>query len=253
MRIAAAQSISKPGEISANVEVHVALCRAAAERGVEFIIFPELSLSGYEPCLVARCKLAPADGRLEPLRALAAKTNMVIAVGAPVTSEDNRGLSIGCVTFFPDRSTAIYRKHFLHLGEERFAVAGSSMVQCHRAAGTAVALAICADTAQEEHVVAAKELQAEIYAAGVFWTPGGYANDAAMMRRYATAHGLAVLVANHGGPSRDMAAGGRSAFWAPGGELLGCAREHGQALVIATQVAENWSVETVAIDADSGG
>lgn len=247
MRIAAAQTISKPGDVLENASRHLDVCRAAAQRGVEFLVFPELSLSGYEPTLALRCKVDPYDERLNLLRAMAAQASMTIAVGAPVACEDGGGLSIGCITLFPNRLTAVYRKRFLHPGEEHFAAAGTVMTQCHRVARTSVALAICADTTHEEHAAAAKLAQADVYAASAFWTPGGYATDAAMMGHYATVHGFAVLMANHGGPTGSLPSAGRSAVWAPGGESLGSAPERGQALMIATQVGGRWSAEAVSL------
>ena len=72
MRVAAAQTISRPGSIRENVERHLVLAGAAAERGVELLVFPELSLTGYEPDLA--CELRPDDARLAPLRTLAARS-----------------------------------------------------------------------------------------------------------------------------------------------------------------------------------
>ena len=247
MRVAAGQTLSRPGNIHDNVGQHLALGRRAAERGVELLVFPELSLTGYEPDLVAACELRPDDARLAPLRTLAARAGMTILVGAPVASEDGQALSIGCIALFADRTATIYRKHFLHQGEERFVVAGASISRIHRIADTSVALAICADAAHEEHVVAARRGQANVYAAGVFWGPSGYADDAALMQRYASVHRLLVVVANHGGPSGGMPSAGRSAIWAPGGELLACAHEHGQGLVIASPNNGGWCVESIAV------
>jgi predicted amidohydrolase len=47
--IAAAQSSSIPGDIEANVARHAVFVRTAARAQVNLIVFPELSLTGYEP------------------------------------------------------------------------------------------------------------------------------------------------------------------------------------------------------------
>lgn len=65
--IAAAQSISVPLDVAANVREHLALVQAAAEHGVQWLVFPELSLTGYE--LAAMPGLAPVHLQaLGPLR-----------------------------------------------------------------------------------------------------------------------------------------------------------------------------------------
>lgn len=46
--IAAAQSISVPQDVAANVQEHLRLIHAAARHGVQWLVFPELSLTGYE-------------------------------------------------------------------------------------------------------------------------------------------------------------------------------------------------------------
>src|SRR3990167_1574741 len=47
MRLAAAQSISVPGDVPANVLIHLQFIAAAQEAGVDLLVFPELSLGGY--------------------------------------------------------------------------------------------------------------------------------------------------------------------------------------------------------------
>ena len=64
--IAAAQSISVPGNLAANIARHCAFVEKAASAGVQLLLFPELSLSGYEPDLVAGCVVEPAGEKLAP-------------------------------------------------------------------------------------------------------------------------------------------------------------------------------------------
>jgi predicted amidohydrolase len=233
MRIAAAQTLSQSADLAANVAVHVHACATAAAHGAGLVVFPELSLSGYELRLLRDCVLTPDHPVLDPLRQAAVQHGMLIVAGAPVPSEDGRGISIGAITLLPDGSAGLYRKRFLHQGEQPFAVAGSELAHVQRAGAFQAALAICADTTHEEHPAAAQAGGADLYLAGVLWTPGGYDVDAAMMERYARTYGLACLVANHAGPSGGFPSAGRSAFWAPGGRLLATAPDQGGALVLA--------------------
>lgn len=80
MRVAAAQVACMPGDVAANLASHLAAIANARARGVELVVFPELSLTGYES--------RPDLGRLArtatcaELRALAdASRGMTLTVG----------------------------------------------------------------------------------------------------------------------------------------------------------------------------
>lgn len=48
---AAAQCAFRAGDISANLRLHMEFMQHAREQGVGLLLFPELSLTGYEPIL----------------------------------------------------------------------------------------------------------------------------------------------------------------------------------------------------------
>ncbi len=51
-RVAAAQVPSQRGDVERNVATHIAAIEAAARHGVSLLVFPELSLTGYEPSML---------------------------------------------------------------------------------------------------------------------------------------------------------------------------------------------------------
>ncbi len=57
--IAAAQSSSIAGDLAGNIARHQRFMQMAAEHGVQLLVFPELSLTGYERGLAAQLALAP--------------------------------------------------------------------------------------------------------------------------------------------------------------------------------------------------
>lgn len=67
--LAAAQTAPIRGDVEANLRQHAHLVRAAAEQGAEILVFPELSLTGYELNLAAELAFAEDDARLAPLAA----------------------------------------------------------------------------------------------------------------------------------------------------------------------------------------
>ncbi len=244
--IAAAQSISAPGQVQANVQAHLSMVHEAARHGVQLLVFPELSLTGYEPSLVADLVLDAGDTMLAPLRDAARTTGMALVVGAPVAPVvAGSRLAIGAWVFATDGSAALYRKRYLHPGEEEFASAGTEDFHVRPLAGQPTALAVCADTTHPEHALAARDGGASLYACGSVISEGGYAKDSIQLQGYAADLGLAVLMANHGAPTGGYASAGRSAFWAPGGEQVVAAPGAGACLVIASRSGGAWQGRVV--------
>jgi predicted amidohydrolase len=232
LRIAAAQSASIPLDIDANLRRHLDFIGAAAAEGVELLVFPELSLSGYELAGLADCALRADDGRLDALAERTRAAGMTVVLGAPIA---NRGAlpSIGAITLHADGRRSVYRKHFLHDGEERHVGAGSAISQVHAVNGVSAALAICADASDTRHPHAASVAGASLYAAAMLITPGGYAADSAQLAGYARLYRLDVLLVNHAAPTGGFDSAGRSALWRAGGELAGAAAGPGELLLVA--------------------
>jgi hypothetical protein len=82
--IAAAQTIPIRGDVDANVERHLRLVHIAAAERAQVLVFPELSLTGYELDLAADLAFSPRDLRLTPLVEAAAASSVTLIVGAPV-------------------------------------------------------------------------------------------------------------------------------------------------------------------------
>jgi predicted amidohydrolase len=232
--LAAAQSPSVAGDIDANVGMHLTFIDAARKAGADLLLFPELSLCGYELPLLRDCLLAPGDARLAPIRAAAQAANMTVIVGAPVIGDDAEGGKpcIAAIGYGPDGAAWVYRKQYLHPGEDRYAQAAATGAQCRTLHGRRYAQAICADATHYGHAATAAADGAALYLAGVLISRAGYETDAGKMRQYAADFNMGVLMANHAAPSGGYDAAGRSAFWAPGGELIVQAEGPGNALVV---------------------
>lgn len=83
-KIAAAQVTSVRGDIDRNIATHATAIGATAERGVSVLMFPELSLTGYEPDLATELAITVLDSRLVPLAKLAGQHQVEVIVGAPL-------------------------------------------------------------------------------------------------------------------------------------------------------------------------
>ena len=234
LRIAAAQIACVPGDLQANIRRLCVFFDAAAKALTELLVFPELSLTGYDLPGMAGSSLSADDARLDPIRERAARLSMTIVVGAPLANRS--GLPyIGAIAFQPDGRSVVYRKHFLHASEEQFAAAGSAVSQLIDVRGVPVALAICADTSNQQHPHAAVMAGATLYAAGSVISAGGYAKEASMLSGYAKLFDIGIMLANHAVETGGYLCAGRSAVWLPGGQLLIEAAGQGELLVTADE------------------
>ncbi|MBX3439701.1 MAG: carbon-nitrogen hydrolase family protein [Planctomycetaceae bacterium] len=242
-KIAAAQVASIRGDVARNIETHAAAIMTAAVHGVSVLIFPELSLIGYEPDLAADLAITPDDARLNPLAALAGRHQMSIVVGASL--RNGRALpGLGAILFNADGTTRTYHK--MHLGgrEPTYFAPGSAplMFDMH---GQTIGLAICADASEQSHPQGYVMSGSSIYAAGVFLNAEWYRTDAPRLAAYAAAFQMVVVMANHATSVGTYTSVGRSAAWSPDGTLLAEAAGPESCLVIATRHRRKWSGEVV--------
>lgn len=238
-KLAAAQIAVEPGNIPANVARHVAVATHAAAHGCRLIVFPELSLLGYELALASRNVLAPDDAVLNPLRQAASSTGATLVAGAPLRGIGD-ALHIGAMLFHPDGTTATHTKVHVHSSEMHVFQPGPGSLP-FVIDGEAVALAICADASHPQHAASAAAHGAGIYAAGVMIAEDAIERKSALLADYAEIHSMLTVLANFSGVSGGEVSGGRSAIWAPGGNLVARAPGNDECLVLATRENGSWS------------
>jgi len=240
--IAAAQSISKRGDVQKNLEGHYRLIELALSNHAQIIVFPELSLTGYEPDLAKSLAFSKNDNRLTTLRKLSVQKNIVIVAGAPVQLES--GLHIGAFIISPDASIQIYTKRYLHSSEENY-FSPCFLNPIIKIGEETAALAICADTSNPQHPLDAVSSGASIYLAGVLFSDKCYPTDAEQLRGYYMQYHLTVALANHGGDSGEYHSAGRSAIWSPSGEILAEMSGTGEGIVLAVKEKDRWRGRTI--------
>jgi predicted amidohydrolase len=240
MKIAAAQTIPKDGDIAANFADHIRLASLTAEHGAQLIVFPEMSLTGYQMEGATEHSFSEDDELLASLKKLSAERSTVIIAGAPM--QIGGQLYIGAFVLSPDNTTAVYTKQFLHQGEEKFFRSSFDHDPLIMIGTDKVSTAICADITNPLHAENAAKRGSDLYAAGIFFTPDVPAKAHTVLSAYAKQHSMNVLMANYGGPSWGLAAGGCSGFWTSTGELVGALDNAGEGLLIATNKNGNWSV-----------
>ena len=244
--IAAAQIASVRGDVAANVAQHAAAISAAAAAGVSVVVFPELSLTGYEPDMSASLAFTDDDARLEPLRRLVVDHHLTTMIGAPIRTEDKP--AIGAFILGPDGARRVYRKMHLGSSEIPFFSPGTEPVVLEVGAYR-IGASICADSSQHSHAETYYGLGARIYAAGVFLTDAWYVTDAPRLQAFAADFGMLTVMANQADSIGTYRSVGRSTVWSPGGSLLVQAEGAEEALIIAKDKNGAWDGHTLGIEA----
>ncbi len=209
LKIAVAQPKCLAHEVAANAVEHA---RAIREARARVVLFPELSLTGYE--LDAEI-IAPDDERLTPIVEACAETGALALAGAPVA-----GPRIGVLGIDGDGAAVVYGKVYLHGSEsDRFIPGAPAVLEVD---GWRLGLAVCRDTKFPQHAADTAALGMHAYLAGVVNADDEAEVAGERARRVAAAHGVPVAVAVFAGPTGggfDRTCG-RSGIWSATGELL---------------------------------
>ena len=223
LTVAAAQPACVAGDVAANARAHAEAVRAARAR---VVVFPELSLTGYELDAPA---VAPDDPALRPLAEACAATGSVALAGAPVDDHiavlrvDAAGVAVA------------YRKQHLG-GEERSRFSPGPGPAAITVDGWRLGLGVCKDTGTEEHVRDVAALGIDAYLAGLVHHMTELAEQEARAARLARACRSHVAFASFAGATGGGYArtAGSSAIWSPDGTVLARAGGEPGELVRAT-------------------
>jgi predicted amidohydrolase len=209
LTVAAAQPRTAPKDIDANAREHA---RTIREANARLVVFPELSLTGYELDAPA---VDPADPALRPILEACRATNTVAIAGAPA------GGHIAALRIDGDGAAVVYRKSFLG-GDEltRFTPGpGAAAIELD---GWRIGLGICKDTGVQEHIADTAALNVDLYVAGLVHLPEELSEQEARAQRITRACASYVAFASFAGPTGGGydATAAHSAIYAPDGTKL---------------------------------
>lgn len=213
MKICLAQSHSLQGSITQNIQNHIQLIKQAISLGAELIIFPELSLTNYEPYLATALATSPNDQRFELFQVLADQHQIIIGFGMPIRNE--AGITISLLIFQPKKERLVYAKQRLHVDELPYFVAGDHQVYMKHK-GKKIAFAICYESLQRDHFVQAKEQGMDIYIASVAKPQVGIEKATAHFSPLSKEFKLPILMVNSVGKCDDFLSVGQSGVWSNG-------------------------------------
>lgn len=217
MKICLAQIQPVTGDIPQNIARHRGFVATAVAHHADLILFPELSLTGYEPALAQKLALPPTDPRLDVFQTLADAGSITIAVGAPTQSTPLPGISL--LIFQPGQPRRMYTKQFLHADENPFFTPGPTTT-ARLGLQNEAALAICYELSVPQHAKAAAEQGAEIYLASVAKFARGIAAAHGRLAQIAQTYGMVSLMVNCVGLADGEWCAGQSAVWNRDGQRL---------------------------------
>jgi len=212
--IAVAQPAVIALDVAANATAHADAVRAA---GARVVVFPELSITGYE--LDAEV-VRPEDPRLAPLVEACAAAGSTALVGAPVAADAGVGRAIGILAVDGSGVAVAYRKVWLG-GQEPVWFSPGRAPAVLELDGWRVGLAVCKDTGIPQHAADTAALGMDAYVAGVLEAAEDAAVVAERALRIARDHGVWVAIASFAGSTGggyDRAAGG-SGIWRADGSV----------------------------------
>ena len=242
LTVSTVQYAAAAGGIESNLADHVRLAEEAHAQGARLVVFPELSLTGYDLTSLGSGAtdskgssthwLVPADPRLERLRAVAMRTGATVVVGAALKEPDGTP-RLASLVFFADGGVRPVPKTHLHGAENELFVAGSGPGFLE-VDGWRVALAVCADVAHPSHAEAAASAGADLYAASALYVAGEEHRLGLHMGSRAMDHRMFSVLANLGGRTALGESCGLSGAWGPDGRRIGTAEGTGTEISTVT-------------------
>jgi predicted amidohydrolase len=228
LTVAVAQPQCRAYDVAANARIHAATVRSA---GARVVVFPELTLTGYELDAPA---VKADDPELAPIVEACGQTGSLALVGAPVNGRAGRS-HIAMLAIDGAGATIAYRKMYLGASEcERFAPGDEPAAV--DVDGWQLGLAVCKDTGVPQHGAETAALGIDAYVAGSVKSADEAALQDERARRIALDHDVWVAVASFAGATGGGfdGAAGRSAIWSADGVAIARAGRETGAVAQAT-------------------
>ena len=242
MKICIAQTSSEKGNIQLNIQNHLELILRAIKHNADLIIFPELSITNYEPSIAKKLATAIDTSLFNPFQELADRNKITIGLGMPTKSAD--GINISMIIFQPHQKRAVYSKQILHSDELQYFARGIKQFFLN-IKGKKIAVGICYETLQEEHFINAHHLGADIYIASVAKSKEGIEMAYKYFSKTAIEYKTPILMANCIGPCDNYISVGQSAVWNKQGQIIGELDDKNQGLLIYDAVNVATEIEQI--------
>lgn len=229
MKVAIVQLEPIKGNIEKNIEIHTNWVKHAISMNADMIVFPELSLTGYEPELAMLLATSKNDKRLDCFQNLSDENKITIGVGLPTRKKDE--INISMIIFQPGKDRTIYSKQYLYPTETSIFTAGFNPLVLEFDTDI-VAPAICYELSNKEHYEFAAQNNATVYLASVLNSVNGVDADLKKLGDIAKKYKMVTFMANFIGESGGYKCAGKSTVWNEKGEILNQLGDKEEGLII---------------------
>ncbi len=217
------------GHVDENMGRHIRLIITALSYEADLIVFPELSLTGYEPGLSKTLATHQDDKRFDIFQVISDTENICICSGIPTNGSS--GILISMLVFQPGLPRQSYSKRFLHADELPFFVQGGKQLYIETDTKR-IAPAICYESLLPEHAEEVFENGAEVYLTSVAKSAKGVAKAHKHYANTAKKYGMPVIMSNCIGFCDNFESAGKSAIWNKNGQQIGSLNESNEGLLI---------------------
>lgn len=242
MKISVAQTYPVKGNIEQNIHRHLEFINKAISVKADVIVFPELSITGYEKELAAELATNQDDKRFDIFQDISNKGKIIIGIGAP--TRINNDIFISMIIFQPDKERITYSKQYLYHTETGYFQPGNKQVYLELG-NNIIAPAICYELSIPEHSENAYKNNVNIYIASVLNSVTGVDNDIKRLSGIAEKYKMNVLMANFTGFSGGYECAGKTSVWNKEGKLTAQLDITKQGLLVLD--TETKEVDTVVI------
>ena len=217
MKICIAQTKSEKGNVQENIQNHLRIVERAIKLNSDLIIFPELSITNYEPDLAKELSTDIENNIFNPFQELSDNNEITIGIGMPTNS--THGINISMLIFQSNKKRLVYSKQILHPDELSYFVCGNDRIILN-IKGKNIAIGICYETLQREHFLNANKKGADIYIASVAKPKDGIEKAYKFFPKIAREFNTPILMSNCVGYCDNFKSVGKSAVWNKNGELI---------------------------------
>jgi predicted amidohydrolase len=229
MKICVAQTRPFKGNIKKNIDSHKKLISIAVSYLADIIVFPELSLTGYEPELAKDLATNQDDHIFDTFQEISDINKITISVGMPTKISSD--ILISMIIFQPYKPRQTYSKQNLHRDEFAYFNKGKHQLFL-TVDNIKIAPAICYESLVPEHSENAFKGGAEMYIASVAKSADGVEKAFKHFPEIAGKYSIPVLMANCIGPCDNFESVGKTSIWNSKGQLVGQLNDVSEGILI---------------------
>jgi len=229
MKICIAQTQSSEGKVEESIQNHMHIIESAIKLNVHLIIFPELSITGFEPSLTKELATNLEDPIFNQFQEKSDIHKITIGVGMPINTVD--GIHVSILIFQPNEKRTMYAKQLLHPDELPYFICGKENIILNLKE-TKIAIGICYEALQPQHFLNAIENDADIYIASVSKPAVGVKKAYNHFSKTAKEFNTPILMSNSIGYCDNFLSVGQSAIWNKKGTVVDQLDDENQGILI---------------------